>query len=385
MSQPTGRSIRLSSRLFLVMRIALCIAMLNLLPCRGFAGETTKKPKGERPPFDLTYVPSDAMGVIAIRPSDVFANSAMKPLAGMANQGLAELRQYLKLSANPKLPIEDIEEIVAYISKLTSKTNGKESTYGIMCKLVTIRAKHDFDWLKLMRQLDPKIEEIQHEGQVYYRSHYPKLFGDVTPSSKATFCFFIPDKRTLACLEGKTLTAFLSGQNIQRPHFSWDENWERVEHGLIAVAVDKRWADGMPKQMGDGWFPIWSSLVRNAPPLVAGVDLMDRIDFQAFLTCKDKTAAKKMRRDVRDVLGLMRFAMDPAAESIFEAESSPQKSEPVSMSPETALQERLWDGLMKHTHVTRQENTVCVHTATKLTIIDLLKLFMFDPPQQEKP
>lgn len=384
MFQSTGRLMRLSVRRFLAMRIALCIAILNLLPCRGLAGETPKKPQDERPPFDLTYVPPEATGVIALRPSAIFGKSAMKPLAGIANQGLAELRQYLKLSAHPKLPIEDIEEIVAYISKLTSNTKGKESTYGIMCGLVTIRAKHDFDWLKLMRQLDPKTEEIEHEGRVYYRCHYPKLFGDVTPSPKATFCFFIPDKRTIACLEGKTLIAFLC-RNVQRPHFSWDEDWKRVEHGLIAVAVDKRWANGVPKQIGDGLVPIWPSLVRNAPLLVAGLDWMDRIDFQAFLTCKNKTAAKQIRRDIRDVLGLMRFAMNPAADYIFEAVTSSQKKETNSVPPETALQERLWENLMKHTHVTRQENTVCVHTATKLTIIDVAKLLMFDPPQQKKP
>ena len=372
-------------RLSLAMGIALSIAHLNLLPCCGFASDTSKKPEAKRPPFDLTYVPPDAMGVIAIRPSAIFGNSAMKPLAGMANQGLAELRRCLKLSADPKLPIEDIEEIVASISKLYSKTKGKRSTDGVMCGLVMIRAKRDFDWLKVMRQLDPKTEEIQQEGRVYYRSHYPKLFGNATPSSKATFCFFIPDKRTVACLEGKTLTAFLNDPNVQRPNFSCDEDWKRVEHGLIAVAVDKRWADGMPKQIGDGLVPVWPAIVRNAPRLVAGVDWMDRIDFQAFLICKDKKAATRLRRDVRDVLGLMRFEMDPAAEHMFEAETSPQKSEPKSLPPEVALQERLWENLMKHTHVTRQENTVCVHTATKLTIIDLVKLFMFEPPRQQKP
>jgi hypothetical protein len=143
--------------------------------------------------------------------------------------------------------------------------------------------------------------------------------------------------------------------------------------------------DFVSEQIGDDFAPICPSLVRNAPRMAAGLEWTHGLDFPAFLTCKDGTAAKQLRPDVRDVLLMLRMAMDPAWQYTFAAESSQQKVEPGSLPPEIALQERLWQNLMTHSHVTRQKNIVCVHTNAKINVADLVKMILSNPMSQKTP
>jgi hypothetical protein len=75
----------------------VCLAFVLLSPVYGFGQDigSSKTPRSEKPaplpecpPFDLTYVPPDAIGVIALRPSAIFHDPAMKPLARLANRSL---------------------------------------------------------------------------------------------------------------------------------------------------------------------------------------------------------------------------------------------------------------------------------------------------------
>ena len=70
--------------------------------------QAAKKAKSDRPPFDLTYVPDGASGVLALRPNAIFHDPAMKPLTRMANESMLSL-------ADLKLPVQEIEQVVFYI------------------------------------------------------------------------------------------------------------------------------------------------------------------------------------------------------------------------------------------------------------------------------
>lgn len=375
--------IQLNDRKMIVLARRLSLTLLFTLSI------ASKEAAAERPPFDLTYVMPEAMGVIAIRPHAIFHDPAMKPLASMANNGLKQLRQFLNLSADSSLPIEEIEEIMVYVNKVTSKSSVKNerstSTFGFTGGLVMLRATHDFDWRKMLWRLDPKTEEICCEAHTYYRSHHPKWCAGISP--KATFCSYLPDQRTIVFLHEKILPTFLKGRVKQRPHFSWEKDWQRVEHDLIAVALDKRWADGIREQVSEDYVSlIIPSLLRDAPRIVAGVDWADGIDFRAYLACKDASVAKRWRQSVRDLIGMLRFAWEPAMEcQAVENEQRSQKVESASLPPEIKSQLRVWHHVMKHCHVTRRETTVCVHTSAKLNIADAVKAFLFETEAQKKP
>jgi hypothetical protein len=385
--QPTVRWMQLSVRcLSLAVLLTLSIAIQYLSPQCGFAGEKTTddaetptETKAERPPFDLTYLPLDAMGVVAVRPSVIFSDPAMKPLAGMANECLTQMRQFLKLSGEPNISIEDIEEIIGHITIVPGdKKHGRN--HSLMAGLTMIRATHDFDWLKLMRQLDPKTEEVRHDDRVYYRSHFSQL-----APPKMSICYFMPDNRTLAFLPEKTLSAFVNGGSVQRPHFSWDEDWKRVERGLIAVAMDNRWANGLSKEQlvskeqlgGEAeWASLqaeWASLAQNAATEVAGVDWKNGIDFQAFLHGKDSAAGDRIAEGIKAIVAQVRRGIDQPLEDVPEDERQ-----------ETAFHLQMSKDLFDHVRIRQCESTVRVYTTAKIKLADFAKYFFKEATHEPK-
>jgi hypothetical protein len=365
----TYRWERFSLHLSVAALFALSIAILELSLGRNLADDkpsrppardagTPKEAKIERPPFDLTYVRPDAMGAIAIRPSAIFADPAMKPLARMADKGLAQLLKSLKLSADPKLSIESIQEIIGSIAIVPGdKKHGRD--HSLAAGLTMIRVAHDFDWLKLMRQIDPKIEEVQQDGRVYYRSHFPKGFECISP--KATFLFSMPDKRTVAFAQGKTSA-----------HFSWDVDWKRVEHDLIAVALDNRWAHGLSKQeLEAAPFPCCTDLVQYAATMVAGVDWKDGIDITAYLSSKDYVASDRIVKETKKLI----------AQFLTDLDQSPEPEEvPKDAREATAFQLKVYKELFEQVRVQQQGTTVRVHTRAKLKLADLAKYFFIGEP-----
>jgi hypothetical protein len=387
--QVTGRWLSESLRgLSLAMLLALSLVVSNLPPRFSFADEpsqpptseaaTPKKAEIERPPFDLTYVPADAIGVIALRPSAIFHDPAMKPLAHLvANQSplMDMLLPYVPFS-EWKLPIQEIEQVVLYTQAIPDPKH--PSGFGAVT--VMIRAAHDFDWLALMRHIDPKTEKVCCGDQAYYLSH-PKpgkegVLSEMSISPKARFAFFIPDKRTLVLPSLSVLRVFRTAKKIQRPHFSWDKDWKHVEKCLIAWAADNRSERGVSnKQFPGDPFEEWTALAQKATTMVVGVDWKDGIDFRAYLTGKDHSVRDQMVRDIKAMLAKWPHDLDLEEAS---------QDLPDEERQGAAFELQMYNDLFKHAHVTRRENTVCVHTTAELSISDLAKHFLWGVPMQEK-
>jgi hypothetical protein len=331
-------------------------AVLLLAPLSS-PGQDAASPKPEHPAFDVTYVPPQATGVVAVRPNVIFSDPAMRPLARLANEGLAQLLQLYQLPTEPKLPVEEIEQVVGCIWITTPKTSplGKHT---LMAAPVLIRTTHDFDWLKLMRQIDPKAEEVRCGGQVYYRSH-PKMLPFMPP--EATFCYFIRDRRTLVLPQENELRAILTGKPEARPRFSWDKDWKHVERGLFAVALDNGWARGQSAEEigGEPWATV---LTQNTATMVAGVSWSDGIVFKSFLGCKDAASAG----ETVQVLEKIRAGLSP---------SSP------SQHPLGQIAFKLCKDLHDHAQVTREGNTVRLRTSARISVADMAKLFLARAPK----
>ncbi|HTU16459.1 MAG TPA: hypothetical protein VMG10_00225 [Gemmataceae bacterium] len=395
----TARWMGLSVRGFsLAMLLVLSIAIPNLSPRRGFAGDERsqsptreavkpKKAKAERPPFDLTYVPPYATGVIAVRPNAIFRDPAMKPLACMANQsplvGMM-LLPYIPF-ADLKLPVQEIEQVVLY----TMATPDTKNASGFGFATVMIRTTHDFDWLKQMQHIDPETKQLHWGNQVYYRSHQKLgkkgIFSDLTISPKATFLYIIPDKRSLVLIPSPSvLRAFRAAETTRSLHFSWDKEWKHVEKCLIAWAADNRSGRAVSSnQFGDGPFPEWSMLTRKTTTMVAGLDWKDGIDLRAYLTGKDQSVRDQIVRDIKAMLANWPRDLDEASQELPEDKDLSKQAR-----QEAAFELQLYNDLYKHASVTRRENTVCVHTMARLSISDLAKHFLCQwegPVQGKKP
>lgn len=332
--------------------------------------ETPKEAKSERQPFDLTYLPPYAMGVIAIRPSAIFNDPSLKPLAAVANEGLAELCQSLKLTGGLKLFIEDIEGIIGFIMIVPGdKRQGRD--HSLKFVLSMIRVKHEFNWVKWMRQLDPKTEEVRHGDRICYHVHSSAMLAGASP--KGTMCLFMPDDRSLVFLyQKKTESALLKGQSIQRPQFPWDEDWKRVEHGRFAGAIDNRWAKGLSKEQIDS-DPEWASIVQNTASIAAGVDWKDGIDFQAYLRGKDRTACDQIEKDLQAELTQLR------RECVQPLEDVPEDERQVD-----AFEAQWSKDLVEHARIERCESTVRVRTVAKINLAEFVKLCIGNVTSERK-
>lgn len=360
------------SGLFLALILSPCLVLGQEAkqPTTDAAKATPSVSEKERPPFDLTYVPPDATGVVAIRPNAIFHDPAMKSLARMANESVLMqcLLPYIPYT-DLKLPIQEIEQIV-FFSGPPYDTRSKGDDISSIAT-VAIRAAHDFDWLKQMRRIDPKTKEIRHGDQVYYRSH-PKvgkgeMFSGLTFSPKDTFCYLIPDKRTLVLVPPSRYRAVEKGEKIKHPHFSWDKEWKHIEHDLVAIAQSDCQARSVIKTENGKEVPEpaeWTALTQNATTMIAGVDWKDGIDLHAYLTFKEPSAAKQGTKDLKTYLNLSRREL---TENAPPSESS--EVERQAMNFQLNLWNRLYDGV----RIRREESTVCVHTKVKMTVAEIAK------------
>lgn len=349
--------------------LALALTLLALLSGRGqeMAKAENPAPKPDRPTFDLTYVPPDATGVIAVRPNVIFSDPAMVPLARLADEALTELLS-CKIPVDQRPSVAEIEQVIAFMTVIPNKGEPK-GVHNLTVGPVLIRATHDFNWLNLMQQLDPKTEKIHHQEQVYYKSTL-KLFSEA--SRGTIFYYTIPDKRTLAILSPKDGVAILADKEVRnggigkRPHFSWDENWKHVEHSIVAVAMDNHWAHGLSAEQigGEPWT---KTLTQHASTMVAGVDWVDGIDFRAYLAGKDSAAADRMLTDIKALIAEWRRNLEQIPQDV-----------PKNLRQATSFGLHMYKNLLEDACVTRRESTIRVHTSAKINIADVAKM-LFGP------
>lgn len=355
---------------------------LFLLPCVG-NGQEGKSPTktaakaessssdNERPPFDLTYVPSYATGVFAIRPHAIFQDPAMKPLARMVNDNPMMQMMLFPYVPSTALPIQEIEQIIFYSNALPS---GKETATTMGTAM--IRTAHDFDWLKAMRRLDPKTKEMHSEDGVYYRSRVTnsllkEYFKDAENFGGMEVFYFLPDKRTLAVLP-IDLRAAQKGKfklKIGSPSpFLREKNWKHVESELVAWATLNR-AD--KKQIGEDPFPEWTALTKKTTTTVVGLDWNEGIAFQAYLAYKNPAGADQGKKDLKSLLKEFRHGFEEPIPDLSEQERQM-----------AAFQEELMKGLIDRVRIAATESIVCIHSEVKMNSTEfakgLMSQFMWD-------
>jgi beta-lactamase regulating signal transducer with metallopeptidase domain len=198
------------------------------------AKETQRAPasRSDTPAFDLSYVPDDAMGVVAVHPAATFRRQGMAKYAGQLNaltsmQGLDKALG-IPISKCP-LKVEQIEQITAVVTLGHSVHQGKE-TGKLMIGSPAIRTIEPFDWLKLVRSWWSDAVQMKEGDKVYYKIHCPVLGPNP--------CFYIPDNRTVVCGEEANILRLIRRQAPPAPDFARGADWKTVEHCLLTVILD---------------------------------------------------------------------------------------------------------------------------------------------------
>jgi hypothetical protein len=186
----------------------------------------------ELPPFDLTFVPPQADGVVLIRPAALLARPEMKPVVERWNRALAAGFRELGFGPDFTVPLEAIEQIVGpfEMRKLTEEEqkqhpNGERHT--VVMGMTVIRMAPGFDWRAKLKTLPPTLPCAEVEPGVFEcRSG---LFGPIP--TKVT----LPDPRTLVFTVLDHSPA-ARAENVAR----WGAAGRAVERTGMALLLDNR-------------------------------------------------------------------------------------------------------------------------------------------------
>jgi beta-lactamase regulating signal transducer with metallopeptidase domain len=224
--------------------LASIAVSLWLVPAPGQVGDVPTKPIAQNattpsharstdpPAFDLSYIPHDAMGVLAVHPAAMFRRKGMGVYAGQLSAWTAlgglEMGLEIPISKCP-LKIEQIEQLSAGITFDRTVQRGKEMRRIIVYAFM-IRSVSPFDWVKLIRSSWPNAVEQQAGNRVYYSVKDRKL--------DTNGIFHAPDNRTLVFGQERCLLRLLRRNAPVAPVFTRGDDWKKVEHDLFAVVMD---------------------------------------------------------------------------------------------------------------------------------------------------
>ncbi len=258
------------------------------------ASKPAPPPHSDTPAFDLSYIPDDAMGVVAFHPATTFRRRGMAQYAGQLNaltamKGL-DMAMEIPISKCP-LKVEQIEQVTAALYFDTTGVGEKEMD-RMMARCLMIRTVEPFDWLSLIRLWWPDAKEI-HEGQrVYYTINAPIL-------GPKPVCFFFPDNRTLVFDAEPVILRLIRRHAPAAAEYTHADDWRRVEHDLLAVVLDNtggKLLQATRTTKGTAEDKQFGELIELTDRWIMG--LADADDFlpQFIATCRDPQSAQTLAK-----------------------------------------------------------------------------------------
>jgi hypothetical protein len=256
-------------------------------------------------PFDLTYLPDDAQGLVAARPSAIFRRPGMAPYRVMLNLWIGQ--QWSKAANefgfDPAKPgqgpprVEMFEEVLTLVS--IWRAGGKKPDEGLALGVCSVRTTEPVDWVTLFRAFKGDPTEIRDGDRVYYKVRNPMFGKDA--------CFFCPDDRTLVLAPEKRMLQILNREAPSPPAFAKGKDWDRFLRGLLVVAFDNR--DGRLANVLKSDEP---DKIGVTPPFeraalwTFGLDDDNEIAFRAVATCPDSVASESIARATEALLDAAR-------------------------------------------------------------------------------
>src|SRR5262249_10732251 len=141
--------------------------------------------------FDVTCLPPDAVGVVAVRPAAVFGRPGMKKHADALNLLIDGAWKGLEQPKPLPLGVEEIEQATFAVFLKSLRTKKGPQT-AVLLGPAMVRAVRPVDWKKHLLALALGIVERRREGKTYYCA--PK---GALPWFGPQLTFFVPDDRTV--------------------------------------------------------------------------------------------------------------------------------------------------------------------------------------------
>jgi beta-lactamase regulating signal transducer with metallopeptidase domain len=284
----------------------LVAAAVGLSALRSPAQKNERKEtaQAEAAPFDISYLPADSMGAVALRPAALFRRPGLKKTAAKFNDGIANLFKDLKLSAGVDLGVEDVEQVVF---KLEFKTDPKlkDGKTSMLLGAAMVRTTKPFDWKKQVCALVPDAVEVKYRGRTYISVSKDKPMLGMLLGIEG--CCYIPDDRTLVCGSEDEICRLLDRKPGEGPAFAWADDWKRVQDGVVAVALDN--SDGRLRRELRARRPLEPELApfcEHLRYLTFGFNGEDDFAFRALLRTDTGPGAEAVARALEGGLSLAR-------------------------------------------------------------------------------
>jgi beta-lactamase regulating signal transducer with metallopeptidase domain len=274
-------------------------------------GTQLQRYQAEQEPFDLSYVPPDAMGVVAFRPAALFGRPALKKYAGEFDRTLRDyLGSRLKLPEGRPPRAEEIEQVISAFYVKTDKTKKEGQSSLLFCSLSMLRTVHDYDWAKLLKALLPGAVEVEYAGRIYYRFPEKHAFLPISTEVMKDYCFFTPDSRTVVIDKEKNVRRLIGRKPGEEPGQPWAKEWKQVERGLFAVVLDN--SDGSWRREWEERTnpdPAGKPFYENVTWVVFGGSGTDTFVLDVLAHCGTEARAEKVAKAAESLLEMGRVAL----------------------------------------------------------------------------
>ncbi len=333
--------------------IALGAAALRSPARAGDAPKLEPEP-GKLPAFDLTYLPEDARGFIALRPAAVMRRAGSDRLGAKVNQEIAgtlatvatEMGLGPTTMLDNPLNIEKIEQMTVDLNIM--RTNSSQAPHRLVMQSLTVRMTEPFDWITRLRAWKIELTEVQDEatGRVYYQG---KNLG-----RKLHAHVYCPDDRTLVFSFGPQILKLIRRPEPKASAWVANLDWDRLRDSLCVVAMDNREDGFTAAHRGDvlEGFDV-SSLFDQARVWTFALDDADTVSIQAIASCPTEEARLSTARAVNALLAIGKRLTAPPANG------------------EDDLERQLLTALSRAARVEQAGSSVLVRSTGGATLADL--------------
>ncbi|HJT34591.1 MAG TPA: M56 family metallopeptidase [Pirellulales bacterium] len=302
------RSASLSRRRTAMLMAVIAVAGLAIAGVRGPSGASQAAPPKDaaakptagseqrQNAFDLAYVPSRAVAVIALRPAALVGRQGMKPLADVINDNNS-------LAHREGLRVEKIEEMKFAFTALPSGG-------PMMDRLIVqvFRSTEPFDWMKIFGKEflgEPVKDQIA--GKEYYKMAEPR--------PQMSRAIYLPDERTIVmATEPQLQQILLAGRRSP----DWADRWQSLGSGEFAAMLDLTAVNqALAGELKQGpppphlapllaFAPLWEKGQR----LFATARIDDDLTLQAQIDCANGDDAQQVERTAQAALTLAQNMLD---------------------------------------------------------------------------
>jgi hypothetical protein len=241
--------------------------------------------------FDLSRVPADTVAAVVARPSAVLGRPEYKPVADLLNEPMRAGRG----AGTIDIPPEDVDRVVLLFSRPADPRR-----WG--SPLFVISTNKGQDWKAVAGRFVGDPEEVEHRGQVYYRSK----------KSPVGIVYLTPDDRTFVSGPEdevlRLLDASASGGPVRHP---WDEAWSKAPPGELMAAVDPSWVgSALAGPRGpEGALLAFTPLFDKATGYAASVTLDRGLKIELVATAPSDDAAEEVEATLQALVTLGKNAV----------------------------------------------------------------------------